>query len=131
MSGWSVSMRKALIGFLLAATVATPLWAAPGERMRTAQQDGDDSARPARAERQQARQEQRVERQEQRVERQEQRVERQQQRVEPQVRQRSEPSVAQQGWRGRGGGQGQQGWRGRGDAGAQTQQQQQQQSQQS
>ena len=113
-------MRKALIGILLAATTATPLWAAPGERAgRVARQDGDDSARPARVERQQARQEQRVERQEQRVERQ---VVRQEQRVERQ-QQPAPPVVTQQGWRNRGGdGQTQQGWRGRGGNDGQTQQ---------
>ena len=108
-------MRKALIGVLLVATAATPLWAAPGERVRTAEQNGDEGDyRPQRAERQA----QRVDRQEQRVERQVQR----QQAVQQQ------PQQQQQSWRGRSDGGNQGSWQGRrggGDGSAQTQQTQQ------
>jgi nickel/cobalt transporter regulator len=118
-------MRKALIGILMAATMATPLWAAPGERYQrrehTASQDGDNAA-PARAEHQAQRAERQAERQVQRVERQAE--------VQPVVRERPQrvetQAQAQQGWQGRsnrGNGQSQQSWRGRGDgAGQQTQQ---------
>ena len=109
-------MRKALIGILMVATAATPLWAAPGERVRAARQDGDDGgSTPQRAERQ----EQRVERQEQRVERQ---AERQAQRVERQQVVQQQVVQQQQRVRGDGGNQG--GWQGRrgGDGNAQTQQ---------
>ena len=124
-------MRKALIGVLLVATAATPLWAAPGERVRTAEQNGDEgNYRPQRAERQA----QRVERQEQRVERQVQRqqvVEQRQQQVGQQQQQswRDRNGGGNQGgWQRRGGGDGnaptQPSWRARrgGDGGAQTQQ---------
>src|SRR5687767_16001656 len=121
----SRSMRKALIGVLLVATAATPLWAAPGERVRTAQQDGDEgNYRPQRAERQAQRVERQEQRQEQRVERQVQRqqvVEQRQQSVE-----QRQQAVQQQSWRDRNGGNNNQGsWqrrRGGGDGTAQTQQ---------
>ena len=108
----------------MVATAATPLWAAPGERVRTAQQDGDDSvSRPQRAERQV----QRVERQQ---ERQVQRVERQQVVQQQQVVRDRSGGGNQGSWQGRrGGGDGaaqtQQSWQGRrggGDGSAQTQQ---------
>lgn len=126
-------MRKALIGVLLVATAATPLWAAPGERVRTARQDGDEgNYRPQRAERQAQRVERQEQRQEQRVERQVQRqpvVEQRQQAVQQQQswRDRNGSAQTQQGWQGRRGGgdrttQTQQGRRGGGDGSAQTQQ---------
>lgn len=113
-------MRKALIGVLMVATAATPLWAAPGERVRVAQQDGDDGgSTPQRAERQQ----QRVERQEQRVERQEQRVERQADRQVQRVeRQQAVQQQVVQQQRGRGDGGNQGSWQGRRGGDAQTQQ---------
>ena len=103
-------MRKALITILMAATMATPVWAAPGERAgRVARQNessSDDSPRPQRQ--QQAP-----------------RVERQQQPQAQQVQQ----AQPQQSFRSRGGDG--QGWRGRGDSGQQAQSQQPVQTQQS
>jgi hypothetical protein len=138
---WSKSMRKALIGILLAATVAAPAYAAPEPGGRRHNEDVD---RAPRAERQEQRQEQRAARQEQRVERQaapqeqrverqaapqeqrverqavrqEQRVERQAVRQEQRVERQQSAQPVQQSWQGRGNrgnGQSQQAWQGRGD----------------
>jgi hypothetical protein len=113
-------MRKALIGILMAATMATPLWAEPGEdggRVARQNESSDDSPRPQRAERQAAR----VERQAARVER--------QQAPQPQPQPQAQ-AQARQSWQGRRGGGDGQSWRGRSEAGQQVQSQQQVQPQQ-
>jgi hypothetical protein len=112
-------MRKALIGIFMAATMTTPLWAAPGEHGgRAARQNEDDSAQPQRAERQAQRAERQAERQQQQVQ-------------QVQARQVQAQQVqAQQNFQARGNRGDGQGWRGRGDSG-QAQQSQQVQTQQS
>ncbi len=136
-------MRKAWIGILMAATAATPLWAAPGEhggryaRQNESSSSDDSSPRP---QRQQA---PRVERQQQQAQPQQQ-PQQQVQQAQPRQswRSRGDSGQAQQvqaqqqaetrqAWQGRSRGGDGQNWRGRGDSGQQVQAQQQVQTRQS
>lgn len=112
-------MRKALIGILMAATMATPA-AAQRHRERA---DGEQVSAPAREERQA----QRAERQAQRVERQAaQQAAPQNAQPNVQVARTERSNTGGQGWQGRsnrGSGQSGQSWQGRRDSGAVTTQQ--------
>ena len=123
-------MRKALIGFLLAATAGLPAAAqaqdsdSREERRAAVRAERAREHYQAAGERNQARAERRQEAQSQRAERQEQRVERQQvrqERVEAPVQQQQQQ---QQSWSRRGGDDGQrsQGWSRRGDGDGQRSQ---------
>jgi hypothetical protein len=111
----SISMRKALIGFLIAATALTPLTAVAaqnrgGGHARAERQQAQSQRQHVRSERQQARsdrRQERVQRREQRVERRAERPTRsvarervQQQHVQPSVQARQERAPSRQ-WQGR------------------------------
>jgi len=105
-------MRKALIGILMAATVATPLAAQNGNWQGRYERAGErNAARAERQEQRQERQEQRQEARPQSAERQ-QRFEQRQQAVQAQQIQAQQVQVRQQGGYRTRGGEGQQAYRG-------------------